>query len=1022
MSIQNRELNFLNRCSLFVVIIGVTLILTSTLVLIGWQYKLPALTSLLSSWTSMKINTAICFFLSGCALLLLNKQTKFSIYIIIAVISILILMISTTSIIEILLGADFGIDQFFKKVIFLNTEEEQQPARMALITAVNFVLISIAFLFNKQKSILINHLIAWSVFFLSLFSFYNFIYSANMQYVIAAHTTMAVHASILFMLLSLGILLIKPDNCIIELLMGKHIGSYYFRRILPLILLIPMIMAIIELKMEKIGLIEGNFGYSIIAAGTFLILGFVTSTLVIRMNRDENKLALAQTELVNNEKIFNKFTNNVDIIFYRISSDLNRILYISPAYEKIWGKSSESLYKNRQDWFTSIYPEDQKIIYEAFLEELQLNSSASAEYRIKRPDGSLRNIFDRAFQLKDEHDNSFCFMGIAIDITQVKLNQNYLQTQHDILRLMEQNITLTELAPQILKILCHVFDWDLGEIWLVDEDNSTLRCVNIWHKETLKMDNYEKESRKHSFKYGEGTPGQIWKEKIPIWLPDYSKRREFARSELAEKAELNCAFGTPIIFQDQVFGIIEFFSYKIQEPNKELLALMNTIGKLLGEFIQRTHTNEEIKTISQCDFLTGLLNRSTLEEELDYLISTIQSEPIAIIIVDIDKFKMVNEALGHDTGDVILKKIAERLQQLNNHELQKIARLGADKFILYLYKIKHIEDILDFAHQIERTIKDPFSIDNREFVLTATLGIALYPEDGNTSSTLITNANLAMTHAKKQGGNRSVFFTKELPAIALDKLTMYDDLRQAIIKKQFIINYQPQIDLKTGRICGAEALVRWQHPIKGLVPPNDFIQNAEETGLIVALNEHIMRMVFQQIKSDWQGPPISINISAQQCNDKYQLAEYLESLMEEFAVNAKHVELEITESMVLNNTQHNIAVLGALRQLGFKIAIDDFGIGFSSFCYLYRMPVDKVKIDRAFIQGLPDNQANFEIVKSMICMLHSLKKSVVAEGVESEAEVEFLKQEGCDMVQGYYYYKPMSTDDFLSLIAKLNDH
>lgn len=941
-------------------------------------------------------------------------------YLLVVALSIVILMISTATIIEFLFGVDFGIDQLFKKEISLNPKE-QYPGRMVFITAFNFFLIGIAFLLKKRKAILINQVISWLVFFIGLFSFYNVLYDANMQYPIATHTTMGVHASILFMLLSLGLVLIKSDGCIIELIMSNYIGSYYFRRTLPFILFVPMILAILELKMERLGLIEGNLGDSIIAAGTFLILGFITSITVLRMTREEKKLAIAQTEILKNEKIFNKFTNNVDIIFYRISSDLNTILYISPAYERIWGKSIESLYKNRRDWLESIFPVDQKIVYETFLQELRLQSSASAEYRIQISDGSKRHIFDRAFQLRDENDNSFCFMGIAIDITTIKTDQKYLQTQHDILDLMEHDTTLSKLAPKILKILCQVFDWDLGEIWWVDEANNILRCVNIWHKETLKMNIYEKESRKHSFKFGEGFPGRIWKEKIPIWLPDYSKRREFSRSANAEKAELHCAFGTPIIFQDNVFGIIEFFSYEIQAPNKALLALMNTIGKLLGEFILRTHTNKEMKAISRCDFLTGLLNRSALEEELDYLISNIKSEPIAIIIVDIDRFKLLNEALGHDTGDLILKKVAERLQQLTNHKKYKLARLEADKFILSYYEIKDIEDILDYAHQIEQTIKKSFSINNREFFLTATIGISLYPKDGSDSSTLIKNANLAIIHAKKQGGNISVFFTKESPAIALDKLAMYDDLHQAIIKKQFFIDYQPQVDLKTGKICGAEALVRWQHLVKGLIYPIDFIQCAEEAGLIISLNEQIMRMVFQQMSSNWQGPPISINISAQQFIDKYRLVNYLESLMKEFDVNPKNIELEITESMVMTDTQHNIAILGTLRQLRFKIALDDFGTGFSSFSYLHRIPVDKVKIDRAFIHGLPDNQVNFEIVKSMIAMLHALKKIVVAEGAQTEAEVEFLRREGCDIVQGYYYYKPMSTDDFLSLITKLND-
>lgn len=222
--------------------------------------------------------------------------------------------------------------------------------------------------------------------------------------------------------------------------------------------------------------------------------------------------------------------------------------------------------------------------------------------------------------------------------------------------------------------------------------------------------------------------------------------------------------------------------------------------------------------------------------------------------------------------------------------------------------------------------------------------------------------------------------------------------------------------MNTGKICGAEALVRWQHPVKGLISPNSFIDIAENTGLITALNEYVTRMVFQYIKADWQGPPISINISAQQIKDKYHLVEFLESLMKQYDVDPKFIGLEITESMIMEDTKHNISVLSALSELGFTIIIDDFGTGYSSFSYLYRIPAEKIKLDKAFISGLPDNYANAQIVKAMIKMLHSLRKKVIAEGAETEDEIQFLKACECDIAQGFYFYKPVSSDEFIGLI------
>lgn len=1019
-----KEISFLNPYSSLIMVIGITLISISLLALIGWQYPIPVLTNISTSWTSMKVNTAVCFLLSGIILLLMYKK-KLGVFpnILVNALSLIVLLISSMTIIKTVTGVDFDIGQLFIKESSLLNQGSIRSGHMTSSTALGFIFTACAFLLRKQTSGWLSQIFAWLIFFTGLFSFYNYIYGANIQYIIAFHTTMGMNTSVLFILLSLGILLIHPDTGIVEIILRNSTGGYYLRRILPFLLLVPMLLVIIELRIERLDLIEEYLGDSIIAAGIFIILAILMLIIVIRMDREEKKLITAKENILQNEMVFHEFAENVDIVFYRISPDMNTMLYISPAYEKIWGRSTESLYKNPMAWFDSIISEDQQIVQKQFIEVLRKGDKlhAFAEYRIARPDGSIRNIFSRASQLKDQNNNVFCVVGIAIDMTDENLEKKYLQTQHDILHIMEHEKTIYDVAPKILQVICKVFDWDLGEIWMADEQNNILRRVNVWHKDTEKLIRYSNESQQHSFSFSEGLPGKVWKEKKSVWLQDYSSRQEFSRSVDAEKAELNCTFCVPIIFQDKVFGIMEFFSYQIKKPDDQLLSLMSSISKLIGEFIQRVHTNAQIQIASRHDILTGLLNRAALEEELDNIIYKIKSKIIAIIILDIDRFRLINEAYGHDLGDTILKSVAQRLAKLIDHEKTNAARLGSNKFILYYNNAKDVDDILDYAHKIERTFKEPFQVNQKNFFLTATLGIAIYPQDGGDGKTLITNANLAMIDAKSQGGNTSVFFTNELPAIAIEKLSMHADLRQAIAKNQFFLNYQPQINLKTEEICGVEALIRWQHPTKGLISPDDFIACAAETGLITALNEHIIRIVFQQLKSNWTGPPVSINISAQQFKNKFFLVEYLESLIKEFGVNPKNIELEITEDMLMEDTQHSLAVLGALYHIGFRFAIDDFGTGFSSFNYLYRIPADKIKIDRSFISGLPENKANAVIVKSMISMIHSLGKKVVAEGAETEAEVDFLKQEKCDIVQGYYYYKPMLIDKFIDLLAKLNE-
>lgn len=417
------------------------------------------------------------------------------------------------------------------------------------------------------------------------------------------------------------------------------------------------------------------------------------------------------------------------------------------------------------------------------------------------------------------------------------------------------------------------------------------------------------------------------------------------------------------------------------------------------------------------DFLTGLLNRSALEADIDQIIVSKQLKSMAVLVCDIDRFQLVNEALGHAFGDKLLKAVAIRLSELIRRDRIGIARLGADKYILYIADISR-QSALDYAQIIQHKLSESFEIVQDKINLSVCIGIATYPQDGLDGKSLVINADLAMRIGKDKGGNRVHFFTKDLPLFASKAISMEGDLRAAMLNTdQFILEYQPQVDLNSGAIIAAEVLVRWMHPSRGLIYPGEFISFAEKNNLIVALNEYVMRMVFDQIHLIKLDIPLSINISAQQFKDGFHFVDYVELLMKEFNISAQQIELEITENMLIEDTEHNLAVLKALSELGFQIAIDDFGTGFSSFNYLNRLPVQKIKIDKSFISGLPTNLANVKIVKAVIALVHSLDMSVLAEGAQTKEEVDFLKQASCDMIQGFYYYKPMSFDKLSTLLV-----
>ena len=1015
---EDDKIKLLNRCQFLTTIIGIIVIFVSVLVCIGTISRSTVLTSVSPFWVNIKINTAVCFLLAGFALLLLNKNRKFFNFIAFAL-AILILLISGATLFEYISGVDLRIDELLLTDIRPLTPGTFSPGRMSLVTAINFILVGFTFLFSR-KPVWIAQTLVFFILLLSLVSFFNYLYGADNNYDYAKYTTMSAYTIVLYFLLCAGILFKNPDSGIVGILLGKNDTGYLLRRTILIPIIVPIFLFQLAILLEKKGFIDSFSAMALVQVGIYSIVGLMIVLISIILNRKEKNLTETQLQLQQNEIIFRQFAENIDIVFYTTSPDLSKILYVSPAYEKIWGESAESLYKNPKAWFDAILPGDQKNAYENIFSGLKKEKvNISAEYRIKRPDGSIRNIFARVYELKDENNTIFAIAGIAVDMTQIKKEKIYKQLLRDILYLIETEKNITSFFHKALKMISGSLDLDFSELWLLDKTQKVLRCVDTWHKDSDLLRNFDTKSRQHVFNIGEGFPGKVWETQQPFWISDYSDNPSYSRSNDAKTAGLNSAFGIPIIYQNKIFGIIEFFSHDIRKPDAELLTVMEQIGKSIGIFIERKNTAEEIQTISQHDFLTGLLNRTALEKNLDDLIANKKSQSIAVMMLDIDRFKLVNEALGHEQGDILLKSVASRLSELNALKETNLARIGADKFVFYFPETNK-KDALNYAHAMNHLFDASFDIGNNQTRLSITIGIAIYPEDGLDSQSLVTHADLAMAQAKDQGGNRINFFTEELPFIASKAMTLDAELRAAIAGNQFVMQYQPQINLKTGRICAAEALVRWLHPVRGLTRPDEFISFAEKTGLIVSLNEHLMRTVFQEIHANSSTLPISINISAQQFQDGFQLVNYLESLMKEFNVSAEQIELEITENTLLKDTEHNIAVLTALHGLGFKIAIDDFGTGFSSLSYIKRLQTHKIKIDKSFITGLPQNTDNANIVRAIIAMTHSLQKIVVAEGAETKAEVDFLIQENCDIVQGFYYYKPMSFEDLITAVAKTN--
>jgi diguanylate cyclase (GGDEF)-like protein len=422
------------------------------------------------------------------------------------------------------------------------------------------------------------------------------------------------------------------------------------------------------------------------------------------------------------------------------------------------------------------------------------------------------------------------------------------------------------------------------------------------------------------------------------------------------------------------------------------------------------------------DPLTGLANRNLLRDRLGLAIAHAarSAHPIWVLFVDLDRFKFINDSLGHLAGDELLKKVAERLQGALR-ETDTVARLGGDEFVLLLPEGNENPLSTVIVQRVMDAIARPLTIEGHEFFLTCSIGVSSYPVDGEDVETLIKHADIAMYRAKQTGRNNFQFYTAKMNEQALERLRLEGDLRLALERDEFILHYQPQVDLRSGRIVGMEALIRWQHPALGMVPPGRFIGLAEETGLIVPIGAWVLRTACAQIKA-WQSAGlgflrVSVNLSARQFYQR-DLLESVGAVLAQSGLDPQYLEIELTESMVMTDVDSAVAILRGLKALGVQMSIDDFGTGYSSLSYLKRFPIDVLKIDQSFVRDITIDPDDAAIVTSIISLAHNLRLNVIAEGVETEAQLEYLRRHGCDEIQGYYFSRPVDAEAFAALVVE----
>ena len=428
----------------------------------------------------------------------------------------------------------------------------------------------------------------------------------------------------------------------------------------------------------------------------------------------------------------------------------------------------------------------------------------------------------------------------------------------------------------------------------------------------------------------------------------------------------------------------------------------------------RKEAEERVQFLAYYDALTGLPNRTLLRDRLAKAFAGARRRKykVALLFLDLDRFKDINDSLGHSVGDLLLQEVAERLRRWGR-EQDTVARIGGDEFLIMLTHVNHISDAAVAAERLMDAMAAEFVVQDRSLSIGCSVGISIFPEHGMEADDLMKNADAAMYSAKEAGRNNFRFYTEDMNVQAVERLTLESSLRLALDKKELFLVYQPQMEMVTGKITGLEALLRWQHPQLGLVPPDKFIRIAENSGLIVQIGEWVLRTACAQARK-WQdeGLPavtVAVNVSAVQFRQE-DFSELIRRVLQETGLAPEYLELELTESLLLSSADVTFSVLQRLKRMGLKLAIDDFGTGYSSFSYLRQFQVSKLKIDRSFVRDVAVNPDDAAITAAIISMAKSLNLKVIAEGVENESQMSFLRAHQCDEIQGYYFSKPLAVE------------
>jgi diguanylate cyclase (GGDEF)-like protein len=507
---------------------------------------------------------------------------------------------------------------------------------------------------------------------------------------------------------------------------------------------------------------------------------------------------------------------------------------------------------------------------------------------------------------------------------------------------------------------------------------------------------------------------QVWGSNAPVWIADVAQDVNMRRGPAALKAGLHTIFAFPILVGEEFYGVIELFGREVRQPDPELVGVAHAIGSQLGQFMARKAAEQNLRFVASHDPLTGLFNRNIFDERLHQALAQAArfERSLSLLFIDLDGFKLINDTHGHNAGDALLAELAARLRT-TLREGDVIGRMGGDEFVVLIEEFAEVGQVAEVAKKLLDTVTRPFVLHGQSCQVTASLGISIYPDDGSDAQTLLKNADMAMYLVKQQGKNSFRFYSPQMNVHLMERLSLESGLRRAIERGELLLLYQPRVGVRDGQVTGMEALMRWQHPTQGMIGPSEFIPVAEDAGLIAAIGEWALHSACRQARA-WRdlGLPllrIAVNLSHKQFQQE-SLIQVVREALHRVGLEPARLELEITEEMVIRNPERAVRLLTQLKEIGVRVVVDGFGTGYSSLSFLKRLPIDSVKIDHSLIVDLPRSDDAAALTRGVVAMAHSLGLTVIAEGVETREQWEFLHQQGCEEMQGNYFSAPVTAE------------